>query len=98
LTIHLNSTQGGVGYLCIYGSGKRLVFLFGDATFSLHDALEENPRGSERMPVVDEGALVPVKDEPAARPDANTRALLAEVAAARAGVQDYLFAQLNLKR
>jgi hypothetical protein len=49
------------------------------------------------LPVVDEGALVPVKDEPAPGPHADARTLLAQVAAARTRVQDYLLAQLNLK-
>ncbi len=49
------------------------------------------------LPVVDEGALVPIKDEPAPGPHADARTLLAQVAAARTRVQDYLLAQLNLK-
>ncbi len=49
------------------------------------------------VPVVDEGALVAVKHEPASRPHADTRSLLAEVATTGAGVQYDLLTQLNLQ-
>lgn len=49
------------------------------------------------VPVVDQRALVPVEHEPASRPDADPRPLLAQVAAARARVQDDLLAQLDLR-
>ena len=52
--------------------------------------------GLRLVPVVDEGALVAVEDEPAAGPHANARPLLAQVAAARARVHHDLLAQLNL--
>ena len=48
------------------------------------------------VPVVDQRPLVPIKHEPTARPHADARPLLAQVAAARARVENNLFAQLNL--